>query len=119
MVGGVGIMNIMYVVVTERTSEIGLKKSLGASSKDILAEFLTEAVLLTGIGGAVGCVLGAGAAFLVSFGAGLAGLTWKFAIPVPGLLISVGISAIVGLTFGVLPAYRASKMDPIEALRQE
>jgi ABC-type antimicrobial peptide transport system permease subunit len=119
LVGGVGIMNIMYVVVTERISEIGLKKAVGAKSGDILTEFLSEAVLLTIGGGIVGVLFGV----LVSYGvAKLAqafGFNWAFVVPLYGIALGVGVSGSIGLIFGVFPARRAAKLDPIEALRYE
>ncbi len=119
IVGGVGIMNIMYVVVTERISEIGLKKALGAKNNRILQEFLIEAVLLTMAGGLMGIALGA----LISFGiAQIAqgqGFAWKFTVPISGVLLSVGTASLIGLVFGVFPARKASLMDPIEALGHE
>jgi len=119
IVGGVGIMNIMYVVVTERTAEIGLKKALGARSSDILKEFLTEAVLVTIFGGIMGILLGAALGWLVSFIATTNGLSWVFSVPAYAIIIAVGVSAAIGISFGVLPARSAAKLDPIEALRYE
>lgn len=119
IVGGVGIMNIMYVVVTERTAEIGLKKSLGARESDILKEFLTEAVLVTIFGGIVGIGLGAFLGWIVSLIASNANLVWKFSVPVYAIIIGVGVSGVIGIFFGVFPARSAAKMDPIEALRYE
>ncbi|MCL5774728.1 MAG: ABC transporter permease [Patescibacteria group bacterium] len=119
IVGGVGIMNIMYVVVTERTSEIGLKKALGAKGSDILTEFLIEAVLVTIIGGIFGILLGAFLGWVVSVVAAASGLEWKFAVPLYAIALGFGVSAVIGIVFGVLPARSASKLDPIEALRYE
>lgn len=119
VVGGVGIMNIMYVVVTERTSEIGLKKALGAKNKDILIEFLVESVLVTIIGGILGIILGAFGGWIISIIATASGLDWVFSVPFYSILLGVGVSATIGIGFGVLPARSASKLDPIEALRYE
>ena len=119
IVGGVGIMNIMYVIVTERTAEIGLKKSLGARNSDILNEFLIETVLLTVIGGILGIILGGFLSWIVSLVAGYVGLAWPLTIPFYAIVIAVGVSAVIGISFGVLPARAAAKMDPIEALRYE
>lgn len=119
VVGGVGIMNIMYVVVTERTSEIGLKKSLGAKNSDILKEFLIESVLVTILGGIIGILIGAVLSWLVSVIAIANGLTWIFTVPLYAIIIAVGVSAAIGISFGVLPARSAAKLDPIEALRYE
>lgn len=119
VVGGVGIMNIMYVVVTERTAEIGLKKALGAKSSDILGEFLIEAVLVTLIGGILGILFGSLLGFLVSVIAKSANLAWTFAVPFYSILIGVGVSAAIGISFGVLPARQAAALDPITALQHE
>ena len=119
-VGGVGIMNIMLVSVTERTREIGLRKALGAKNRDILSQFLLEAVMLTAIGGFVGIVLGAGLAFIIAIGLskGL-GVNWVFVFPWTGAALGIGVSALIGLVFGGYPANQASKKSPIEALRYE
>lgn len=119
LVGGVGIMNIMYVVVTERIAEIGLKKAVGAKPKDILLEFLVEAILLTLAGGVLGILAGAGFAYVVSIAANAFGFPWAFAVPLSGILLGLGVAGGIGLVFGVFPARRASKLDPIEALRYE
>jgi len=119
VVGGVGIMNIMYVIVTERTAEIGLKKALGAKQSDILGEFLVEAVLVTVLGGILGIILGAVLSWGLYLIATSSGLKWVFSVPFHAILIGVGVSAAIGISFGVLPARNAAKMDPIEALRYE
>ena len=119
VVGGVGIMNIMYVVVTERTAEIGLKKALGAKSSDILKEFLIESVLVTVLGGIIGILFGTLLSWLISLVADYAGLTWVFTVPLYAIVIAVGVSAAIGISFGVLPARSAAALDPIEALRYE
>jgi putative ABC transport system permease protein len=119
VVGGVGIMNIMYVVVTERTAEIGLKKALGAKNSDILTEFLIESILVTLIGGIVGIILGAFFGWVIALIAASAGLAWTFSVPMYSIFIGVGVSAAIGISFGVLPARSASKMDPVEAMRYE
>lgn len=119
-VGGVGIMNIMLVSVTERTREIGLRKSLGATRRDILSQFLLEAVLLTAAGGAIGVALGTGLAFVVSLGLSYGlNLDWDFVFPWQGMVLGLGVSALVGLIFGGYPAREAAKKSPIEALRYE
>lgn len=119
-VGGVGIMNIMLVAVTERTREIGLRKALGATDKDILRQFLLEAVLLTAIGGIIGIFLGSSLAFLTAIGLskGL-GVNWSFVFPWGGAGLGLSVSALIGLIFGGYPASKASKKSPIEALRYE
>jgi putative ABC transport system permease protein len=119
IVGGVGVMNIMYVVVTERIGEIGLKKALGARSKDILYEFLIEAILLTIIGGVIGIIGGSFLSFIVSKIAQSTGITWKFVVPISGIIIGVSVSMIIGVVFGVFPARNAAKLNPIEALNKE
>src|SRR3989344_5974007 len=120
VVGGVGIMNIMLVSVTERTQEIGLRKALGARRKDIQRQFLFEAVMLTSIGGVIGIILGA----LVSLGASfvlaeVVDENWKFVFPVSSAILGVGVSVAVGLIFGIYPASQASQKSPIEALKYE
>lgn len=119
-VGGVGIMNIMLVSVTERTREIGLRKALGATDWDILSQFLLEAVLLTAIGGAIGVILGSGLAYLIAIilSRGL-GVNWTFIFPWNGAILGLGVSALIGLVFGGYPAKKASDKSPIEALRYE
>ena len=114
MVGGVGIMNIMLVSVTERTREIGLRMAVGARPKDILRQFIAEAVILCMFGGAVGILFGRGASLLVrEF------LNWPTEISLPAIFAAVVVSVTVGLVFGYYPAWKASRLDPIEALRYE
>ncbi len=119
VVGGVGIMNIMYVSVVERTFEIGLRKALGAKQKDILWQFLAEALLVTAGGGVIGVILGALLALLVYLGATAAGFTWVYSVTLPSIIGSVLFSAVIGLIFGYYPAKQAAKKNPIEALRFE
>lgn len=120
VVGGIGIMNIMLVSVTERTKEIGLRKALGATQRDILMQFLLEAVLLTAIGGIVGIALGAGLSFIISSVlTKVLAVNWAFAFPVNGALLGLGVSATIGLIFGIYPARLAARKSPIEALRYE
>ncbi|MFA6432609.1 MAG: ABC transporter permease [Candidatus Paceibacterota bacterium] len=119
-VGGVGIMNIMLVSVTERTREIGLRKALGARDRDILAQFLLEAVLLTCIGGIVGIILGSVLAYIIAFGLShFLAINWQFVFPWSGAILGFTVSAFIGLIFGGYPAHQASKKSPIEALRYE
>lgn len=119
VVGGVGIMNIMYVVVTERTAEIGLKKALGAKNSDVLNEFLLEAITVTVIGGVIGIILGGGMSYLVALIAQSQNFDWEFRIPMLSIALGLGVSGAIGVIFGVFPARRAAKQDPIEALRYE
>ncbi len=120
VVGGIGIMNIMLVSVTERTREIGLRKAVGATGRDILRQFLFEAVMLTGFGGAVGVTLGITLSFLVSLAlARFAGLDWIFSIPPTAIFLGLGVAAAVGLVFGIYPARQAALKNPIDALRYE
>jgi len=114
LVGGIGIMNIMLVSVTERTREIGLRLAVGARQRDILAQFLIEATTLATIGGAVGIALGVGAALTI---ANIAG--WPSVVRIETILIAVGVSGMIGVFFGFYPASQAAKLDPIEALRRE
>ena len=119
-VGGVGIMNIMLVSVTERTREIGLRKALGAQDRDILRQFLLEAIMLTVIGGVVGIILGSVLAFIIAFGlSAFLGINWQFVFPWSGAILGITVSAAIGLIFGGYPASQASKKSPIEALRYE
>ncbi|MFH0936839.1 MAG: ABC transporter permease [Candidatus Daviesbacteria bacterium] len=112
IVGGIGIMNIMLVAVTERTREIGLRKALGATYKVILSQFLVEAVILSLTGGTIGVLLGSGISLLLS-------KVIPTQITVWSILLAFGVSALVGIVFGVLPARKAAKLNPIEALRYE
>jgi putative ABC transport system permease protein len=114
LVGGIGIMNIMLVSVTERTREIGIRMAVGARERDILSQFLIEAVMLSLAGGAVGILIGAGGAVLTSQFAG-----WTAVISPAAIFLAFGFSAAVGVFFGFYPARKASRMDPIEALRYE
>ena len=119
LVGGVGIMNIMYVSVTERTFEIGLRKSVGAKSKTILWQFLFEAIIITLGGGVVGVIVGAILAFIIKVLAVNYGLSWTYYISPMSILIAVGFSMFIGFVFGLYPARKAARMNPIEALRKE
>jgi putative ABC transport system permease protein len=114
VVGGIVIMNIMLMVVTERTREIGLRKALGARRTDIMAQMLTESVVLSIFGGVVGTALGAGIALLIS-----AFTPVPVAVEPWSVALGIAVTAAVGLTFGLYPAMRAARLDPIEALRKE
>jgi len=114
LVGGIGIMNIMLVSVTERTKEIGLRMAIGAKPSVILQQFLVEAVTLSMAGGIIGIVLGITSAYILS-----ARFGWAMVFQ-PGIMaLSAGVSALVGVSFGLYPAQRAARLDPIEALRHE
>lgn len=120
VVGGIGIMNIMLVTVTERTREIGLRKAVGARKKDILWQFLLEAVVLTIFGGIVGVVFGIIFSFLGSVLLSRFWMeNWVFTISPIGIVLAFGVAAVIGLAFGIYPARKAAKLSPIEALRYE
>jgi len=114
VVGGIGIMNIMLVTVTERTKEIGLLKAIGAKDENILTQFLIEALVLTVVGGTIGIILGAGVAFIAA-----KVMQIPFIIKSSSILLSFGVSAGVGIIFGYYPAQKAAKLNPIDALRYE
>lgn len=119
VVGGIGIMNIMLAAVSERTREIGLRKALGATAKAVRNQFLFEAMTVTLLGGIVGIAAGA----LISYGIALLaraqGYEWAFVISALSIALAVGVSGLTGIIFGLYPAYKAAKLDPIEALRYE
>jgi putative ABC transport system permease protein len=114
VVGGVGVMNIMLVSVTERTKEIGLLKAIGAKEKDILTQFLVEASVMTLAGGVIGISLGLFFAYLISLGFGI-----PFIVSIPAIVISAGVSSLVGVVFGLYPARRAARLSPIDALQYQ
>jgi putative ABC transport system permease protein len=114
LIGGVGVMNIMLVSVTERTREIGIRKAIGAKSGDITWQFLLEAMTLTGAGGVIALVLVNGLVILVRLS-----LKWPGSVPVWAAATGIIVSVSIGLIFGVWPAMKAAKLDPVEALRYE
>ena len=120
LVGGIGIMNIMLVSVTERTREIGLRKAIGATESDIMRQFLFEAIILTAIGGIIGVLLGAFFSFAASLVLSrIVSIVWAFVFPVSAAVLGIGVAGLVGLVFGLYPARQASLKSPIEALRYE
>jgi len=121
VVGGIGIMNIMLVSVTERTREIGLRKAVGATDNDILQQFLIESVLLTLVGGIVGIAIGAGFVGLIYFvlSTFFPSVGWVFAFPISAVILGLSVSGISGIAFGIYPARKAGKKNPIDALRYE
>jgi len=114
LVGGIGIMNIMYVSVTERTREIGLRMSIGAKGKDILSQFLIEAIIISFTGGIIGIIIGVGASFLIKFI-----ISWPISIQPYSVFLSFLVCTVTGIFFGWYPAKKASQLDPIDALRYE
>jgi putative ABC transport system permease protein len=119
VVGGIGIMNIMLAAVQERTREIGLRKAVGAKNRDIIIQFLVESIAITSIGGIIGIIFG----ILISYGVAKTaqgmGYNWDFVISISAIIVGCVVSVGVGLLFGIVPARRASRLDPIEALRHE
>ena len=114
LVGGIGIMNIMLASVNERTREIGVRRALGASKRDIVVQFLVEASLISILGGIIGIFAGIGISWLISFYTG-----WTTAIPLSSVLIAFFVSISVGIIFGSFPAAKAATLDPVKALRYE
>jgi putative ABC transport system permease protein len=114
VVGGIVVMNIMLVSVTERTKEIGIRKAVGARQIDILRQFLIESVTVTALGGAFGVLTGFGLAYVISFLLG-----FPLLLSFQSAVLGVGVSSVVGIVSGMWPAWRAAQLDPIEALRKE
>ncbi|MBU0722209.1 FtsX-like permease family protein [Patescibacteria group bacterium] len=119
LVGGIGIMNIMLVSVTERTREIGLRKAVGANNKNIMLQFLIETAMITLSGGAIGVIAGSLMAILISVIANFLGYHWDLSISLLSIILALAVSISVGLIFGLYPALKASRLEPVEALRYE
>ncbi|NTW22115.1 FtsX-like permease family protein [Candidatus Falkowbacteria bacterium] len=119
VVGGIGIMNIMLVAVSERTREIGLRKAVGATNSNIQIQFLLEAVIITFLGGIIGIIGGSVLSFLIATIAQALGYAWEFSISLSSVLLAVFVSISIGIIFGLFPAIKASRLNPIEALRYE
>jgi putative ABC transport system permease protein len=119
LVGGIGIMNIMLVAVTERYREIGLRKAVGASEQDIQKQFLLETLVITAVGALIGIMGGILISGLVTLVAKSLGYDWQFIVSLNSILLAVGVGFVIGLIFGWYPARRAAKLDPIVALRYE
>lgn len=119
VVGGIGIMNIMLVNVTERTNEIGLRKAIGAKNNNVLVQFLIESTIITLSGGLIGIIFGVFVSLLVSVVAQALGYDWGFHVSILSILMGIIVSSSIGIIFGLYPAKKASKLDPIEALRYE
>jgi putative ABC transport system permease protein len=119
VVGGIGILNIMMVTVAERTREIGLRKAVGASNRAILVQFLLESGTLTLLGGLIGIIAGIIVAYLVSLLMKALGYDWAFVISITSIILAVGVSVLTGVIFGLYPAFKAAKLNPIESLRYE
>lgn len=109
----------MYVIVSERTPEIGLRKAVGAKFSDIMRQFLIESILITLIGAFFGIILGVLFSFLICLGANYFGLEWKFSVPLKAFVVSIFFALFFGVLFGLFPARKAGKLDPVEALRKD
>jgi putative ABC transport system permease protein len=119
LVGGVGIMNVMYVSVAERTYEIGLRKSVGATNSNIMWQFLWEAVFLTVLGGIVGIIIGELISLGAMYVANVMGLDWGYNFSIGGVILGVGFAMVTGLIFGIYPAKKAASLEPVDALRAQ
>lgn len=119
LVGGIGIMNIMLISVTERTREIGLRKAIGANNKNILSQFLFESITITFTGGVFGIIVGIMISFLLSLVINYMNYDWEFVISISSIIVAIIVSALVGVIFGIYPAKKASKLDPVQALKYE
>ncbi len=118
LVGGVGIMNIMYVSVSERALEIGLRKAVGARYGDIMKQFLIESIIITLLGGIIGITIGILISYFISFGASSQGIDWKFSVPLRAFVTAICFSLVFGVIFGLLPAKKAARLNPVDAMRK-
>ena len=119
VVGGIGIMNIMLMSVTERTREIGLRKAVGASQINIMSQFLVESIAVTFVGGLIGIIGGSIISFLIAIVARLLGYDWAFSVSILSIILALSVSMVAGLVFGLYPARKAASLEPVEALRHE
>ena len=119
IVGGVGVMNIMLASVSERIREVGLRKAVGASRSHIMIQFILETMAITLVGGLIGIILGGLVSAVVSLVANYLGYKWDLVVSLNSIWLGTGVAAVIGLIFGLYPARRAAKLDPIEALRYE
>lgn len=119
IVGGIGILNIMLVTVAERTREIGLRKAVGATNAQVRNQFLLEAGFMTLLGGIIGIITGVAVSYLAARVMAFLGYDWAFVVSVPSVLLAIGVSILTGVVFGLYPAYKASQLNPIDALRYE
>ncbi len=119
IVGGVGIMNVMLIAVNQRVREVGLRKAVGARNSEIIFQFLIEAATISSLGGIIGIIVGIFLAFIASVVIQALNYYWPLIISVPSIFVAFGVSALIGVLFGIYPAYKASKVSPMEALRYE
>jgi len=119
IVGGVGILNIMLATVAERTREIGLRKAVGATNAMIMRQFLLEAGTLTFLGGAIGIIFGIVVSFLMALLMKKLGFDWDFVISITSVVMAISVSVLTGVIFGLYPSFKASRLNPIDALRYE
>lgn len=119
IVGGIGILNIMLATVAERTREIGLRKAVGATNVAIMRQFLLEAGMLTFLGGIIGIIIGIIISYLISIVMNYLGYDWAFVVSITSVVLSISVSILTGVIFGLYPALKASRLNPIEALRYE